>query len=245
LKILKRRDMMKLGVNIDHIATIREARKGKEPDPVAAAVIAELAGADGITVHLRGDRRHIQERDLRLLREVVKTHLNLEMAATQEMIRIATNVQPDTCTLVPEKPEEVTTEGGLDVALNLDLVRRTVKRLQEYSIEVSIFIDPELDQVKAAYNASADAIEINTNKYSLSVKPNEIEDELQKIRDCAVMGRKLGMRVLAGHALNYVNVLRIKEIKEIEELNIGHSIIARAALVGLERAVREMKALLI
>lgn len=236
---------MKLGVNIDHIATIREARKGKEPDPIAAAVLAELAGADGITVHLRGDRRHIQERDLRLLREVVKNHLNLEMAATQEMVRIATSIQPDTCTLVPEKPEEITTEGGLDVALNLDTIRRTVKRLQEYSIEVSIFIDPALDQVKAAYNASANAIEINTNKYSLCKQPAEIEDELQKIKDCALLGKKLGMRILAGHALNYKNVLRIKEINEIEELNIGHSIIARAALVGLERAVREMKNLLI
>lgn len=236
---------MKLGVNIDHIATIREARKGKEPDPIAAAVLAELAGADGITVHLRGDRRHIQERDLRLLREVVKNHLNLEMAATQEMVRIATSIQPDTCTLVPEKPEEITTEGGLDVALNLDTIRRTVKRLQEYSIEVSIFIDAALDQVKAAYNASANAIEINTNKYSLCKQPAEIEAELQKIKDCALLGKKLGMRILAGHALNYKNVLRIKEINEIEELNIGHSIIARAALVGLERAVREMKNLLI
>ncbi len=235
---------MKLGVNIDHIATIREARKSKEPDPVAAAIIAELAGADGITVHLRGDRRHIQERDLRILREVIKTHLNLEMAATQEMIRIASNIQPDTCTLVPEKPEEVTTEGGLDVALNIDTIRRTVRRLQEYSIEVSIFIDPEMDQVKAAYNASANAIEINTNKYSLCKKQSEIEAELQKIKDCAIMGKKLGMRILAGHALNYTNVKLIKDIMEIEELNIGHSIIARAALVGLERAVREMKDLI-
>ena len=232
---------MKLGVNIDHIATLREARKTNEPDPVAAAVIAELAGADGITIHLRGDRRHIQERDLRLLREVVRTHLNLEMAPTQEMLRIATNVKPDTCTLVPERPEEVTTEGGLDVALNLENVRRVTKRLQEFSIEVSIFIDPELDQVKAAYNASANAIEINTNKYALATKPEDINSELQKVKDAATLANKLGMRVLAGHALNYLNVKIIVEIPEIEELNIGHNIIARAALVGLERAVKEMK----
>jgi len=232
---------MKLGVNIDHIATLREARKTNEPDPVAAAVIAELAGADGITIHLRSDRRHIQERDLRLLKEVVKTHLNLEMAPTQEMLRIATNVKPDTCTLVPERPEEVTTEGGLDVALNLENVRRVTKRLQEFSIEVSIFIDPELDQVKAAYNASANAIEINTNKYALATKPEDINNELQKVKDAATLANKLGMRVLAGHALNYLNVKIIVEIPEIEELNIGHTIIARAALVGLERAVKEMK----
>ncbi|OGF63070.1 MAG: pyridoxine 5'-phosphate synthase [Candidatus Fischerbacteria bacterium RBG_13_37_8] len=236
--------MMKLGVNIDHIATIREARKTNEPDPVAAAIISELAGADGITVHLRGDRRHIQERDLRILKEVVKTHLNLEMSATQEMVRIATNIQPHTCTLVPEKPEEVTTEGGLDVSLNLEAIRRVVKRLQEYSIEVSIFIDPELDQIKASYNASANAIELNTNKYSLARKQEEIETEIQKIKDCAAMGKKLGMRILAGHALNYINIEKIVAILDIEELNIGHSIIARAALVGLERAVREMKQLI-
>lgn len=232
---------MKLGVNIDHVATIREARKSNEPDPIAAAVIAELAGADGVTIHLRGDRRHIQERDLRILRETVKTHLNLEMAPTQEMVRIATNVKPDMCTLVPERPEEVTTEGGLDVALNLENVRRVIKRLQEFSIEVSIFIDPELDQVKAAYNASANAIEINTNKYALCTKPDDINNELQKIKDAAVLAKKLGMRVLAGHALNYLNVKKIVEIPEIEELNIGHNIIARAVLIGLESAVKEMK----
>jgi pyridoxine 5-phosphate synthase len=235
---------MKLGVNIDHIATVREARKTNEPDPVASAVIAELAGADGITVHLRSDRRHIQERDLRLLKEVVKTHLNLEMAPTQEMVRIATNTKPDTCTLVPERPEELTTEGGLDVALNLENVRRVVKRLQEFSIEVSIFIDPELDQVKAAYNASANAIEINTNKFAMATKLEEITQELQKIKDAAALANKLGMRVLAGHALNYRNIKSIIEIPEIEELNIGHTIIARAVLVGLERAVKEMKQLL-
>ena len=236
---------MKLGVNIDHVATIREARKSNEPDPVAAAVIAEIAGADGITIHLRSDRRHIQERDLRILKETVKTHLNLEMAPTQEMVRIATNIKPDMCTLVPERPEEVTTEGGLDVALNLENVRRAIKRLQEFSIEVSIFIDPELDQVKAAYNASANAIEINTNKYALAAKPDDRDNELQKIKDASALAKKLGMRVLAGHALNYLNVKKIVEIPEIEELNIGHNIIARAVLVGLERAVKEMKKKLI
>lgn len=235
---------MKLGVNIDHIATIREARKSNEPDPIAAAVLAELAGADGITVHLRGDRRHIQERDLRLLREIIKTHLNLEMAPTQEMIKIATSIKPDTCTLVPERPEEITTEGGLDVILNLENVKRTVRRLKEFSIEVSIFIDPELDEVKAAYNASADAVELNTGKFSSATKKEDIEKELQKIKDAAALAKKLGLRVLAGHGLNYRNVIRIVEIREIEELNIGHSIIARASLVGIYDAVKEMKSLL-
>jgi pyridoxine 5-phosphate synthase len=236
--------MPKLGVNVDHIATIRQARKAGEPDPVAAAILAELAGADGITVHLRADRRHIQDRDVRVLREAVKTKLNLEMAATQEMIKIAFTLKPDVSTLVPERREEVTTEGGLDILLNESHLRKAVRALKEAGVEVSIFVDPDSQQIKAAQQIEADAVEINTGAYAEANREKERMEELEKIQNSARFASKMGLKVLAGHGLNYRNVAPIARIREIEELNIGHSIVARASLVGMERAVREMKALL-
>ena len=236
---------MRLGVNIDHIATIREARKGSEPDPVTAAVLAEMAGADGITVHLRGDRRHIQERDVRLLREIIKTRLNVEMAATTETIKLITAIKPDTATFVPERREEITTEGGLDVALNSSMLSRGITTLLDAGISVSLFVDPDLDQIKACQKSGARKIEINTGKYSDARTEEAQENEWEKIRNSAQLAKRFGLEVLAGHGLNYHNVSRIVMIEEIVELNIGHSIVARAALVGLNKAVGEMKTLLI
>jgi pyridoxine 5-phosphate synthase len=235
---------VRLGVNIDHIATLREARKGNEPDPVAAAFIAEMAGADGITVHLRADRRHIQDRDVRLLRETIQTKMNIEMAATTETIKQIITIKPETATLVPERREEITTEGGLDVALNYSHFSRSVAQLRDAGIFVSLFVDPDLDQIKACQKADANRIELNTGKYADARSGELQEAELEKIRDAAQLARRLGMIVFAGHGLNYHNVQHIVAIEEIEELNIGHSIISRAAMVGLDRAVREMKALL-
>ncbi len=240
---MEQRDV-KLGVNIDHIATIREARKGTEPDPVAAAFYAENAGADGITVHLRGDRRHIQDRDVRLLREVIKTRLNVEMAATTEMVKLIISIKPDTVTLVPERREEVTTEGGLDVALNTSQLSRSVSTLQDAGIAVSLFVDPDLDQIKASQKVGANKVELNTGKFADARTPELLYSEWEKVRNGAQLAKRLGFQVFAGHGLNYRNVTRIVAIEEIEELNIGHNIIARAALVGLDKAVREMKALL-
>lgn len=234
---------MRLGVNIDHIATIRQARKATEPDPVAAAVIAELAGAEGITVHLRGDRRHIQDRDVELLRQVVRSKLNIEMAATPEMIGIAARVKPHQVTLVPERPEEVTTTGGLDVVHNLDAVRRTVAACGPAGIRVSIFVDALGDQVDASKAAGADAIEINTGPFSEAAEA-ERPGHVEKVRETARRANAAGLEVLAGHGLTYLNVRPIVAIPHIVELNIGHSIVARASLVGLDRAVREMVALL-
>jgi pyridoxine 5-phosphate synthase len=235
---------MRLGVNVDHIATLREARRGREPDPVAAAVLAELAGADGITVHLRGDRRHIQDRDVELLRRSIGTRLNLEAAATPQMVTVAATHKPDTVTLVPERREEVTTEGGLDVLLNQNLVRKTAQDLKAAGVAVSVFVDPDYDQIKAIAKLEIGLIEINTAKYSEAVKPSQAKIEAEAVSQCARAAVKLGLKVFAGHGLNYRNVRRIVEIPEIEELNIGHSIVARAAMVGLERAVREMKDLM-
>ncbi len=235
---------VRLGVNIDHVATLREARKGGEPDPVAAAILAEMAGADGITVHLRGDRRHIQDRDVEILRRVVKTRLNLEMAATAAMITVASTHKPDHATLVPERREEVTTEGGLDVLLNQALVRKTVTDLREAGIRVSIFVDPDYDQIRSIAKLEVRTIEINTAKYSEARQETQAAAEAEKIAQAARAASKLGLRILAGHGLDYRNVRRIVQIPEIEELNIGHSIVARATLVGMERAVREMKELL-
>ena len=235
---------VKLGVNVDHIATIREARRGREPDPVAAAVLAELAGADGITVHLRTDRRHIQDRDVDLLRRTIATRLNLEAAATPQMVTVAATHKPDTVTLVPERREEITTEGGLDVLLNQNLVRKTAQDLKAAGALVTVFVDPDFDQIKAIAKLEIGAIEINTAKYSEALKPREAASEADKVAQCARAAARLGLRVLAGHGLNYRNVRRIVEIAEIEELNIGHSIVARASLVGMERAVREMKELM-
>jgi pyridoxine 5-phosphate synthase len=236
---------VKLGVNIDHIATLREARKTNEPDPVAAAILAEMAGADGITVHIRGDRRHIQERDVRLLRDVITTRLNVEMAANSETIKLIMAIKPDTATLVPERREEVTTEGGLDVVMNVSILGRSIASLQDAGIAVSIFVDPDLDQIKACQKSGARKVEINTGKYS-DAKTEEMQDlEWEKIRNASQLARRVGFQVLAGHGLTYHNVRRIVQIEEIVELNIGHNIISRASLVGMERAVREMKALLV
>ena len=236
--------MTRLSVNIDHIATIRQARKGIEPDPVAAAVLAELAGAEGIIAHLREDRRHVQDRDLRLLRETVQTKLNLEMAATEEMRRIALEVKPEITTLVPEKREELTTEGGLEVASRTDFMKSYISRLQQGGIVVSLFIDPDDNQIAAARKSGADWVEIHTGAYANAKTEKDRGRELVKIAEAAKLAGSLGLRVGAGHGLNYVNVRMIARIPEVEELNIGHSIISRAALVGMERAVREMKALI-
>lgn len=232
--------MQRLGVNVDHIATLRQARKTTYPDPVTAAAIAELAGAEQITIHLREDRRHIQDRDLRILRETCQTILNLEMAATQEMLKIAYEYKPDVVTLVPERREEVTTEGGLDVNSQKDNLRKYVKNLKDGEISVSLFIDPDLDQVRASHKADADRIELHTGRYCEARNEAERARELSRIVDAAKTGAKLGLRVAAGHGLNYDNVKPIAQIAEIEELNIGHAIVARAVLVGFERAVREM-----
>jgi pyridoxine 5-phosphate synthase len=235
---------MRLAVNIDHIATIREARKSDEPDPVAAAVLCELAGAQGITVHLRGDRRHIQDRDVEVLRRTVSTHLNVEMAATPDMVRVAQTLKPHQVTLVPERRDEVTTEGGLDVALHSSNLEKVVRQLLDANIDVSIFVDPDLDQIRQCQRIRAPKVEINTGKYTDAWRSGSWPAELEKVATAAKAARKMGLMVLAGHGLNYRNIDGIAVIPEIEELNIGHSIVARAALVGLENAVREMIALM-
>jgi pyridoxine 5-phosphate synthase len=234
---------MRLGLNIDHIATIRQARRAREPEPVTAALIAELAGAEGITVHLRGDRRHIQDRDVELLRQVIATKLNIEMAATREMVEIACRVKPDQVTLVPERPDEVTTTGGLDVVQHGDAVRHAVSACRAAGIRVSVFIDADPEQVDASKAAGADAIEINTGPYADAPEPQRAAP-LARIAIAAERAAAAGLEVLAGHGLNYINVTPIVRLPQVVELNIGHAIIARAALVGLDRAVREMVALL-
>jgi pyridoxine 5-phosphate synthase len=240
--------MTLLSVNIDHIATIREARRTNEPDPVAAAAICELAGAHGITIHLRSDRRHIQDRDIKLLRETVKTKLNVEMAATEEMIGIALDVIPDQVTIVPELPGEITTTGGLDCTKNQQAISTAIKRLEVIGINASLFIDPGGDQILAAGEMGATTIELNTARYSdaalISRPSDRAAEALNQVREAATLAHTRGIRVLAGHGLTYRNVRQISQIPEIIELNIGHNIIARAALVGLDRAVREMLGLL-
>ena len=243
---------MRLAVNIDHIATIRQARKAQHPDPLAAALIAERAGADGITVHLRTDRRHIQDADLDALRHGIGTRLNVEMAVTDEMAGIALKVRPDQVTLVPERPRELTTEGGLDVVQNADAVKRFTERMHDAGIDVSIFLDADSRQVEAAKASGAGAIEINTGRYAEAAEVRRpggppaaaVQPELNRIAAAARAGAGAGLQVLAGHGLDYVNVTAIVGIQEIVELNIGHSIVARSALVGMETAVRDMAALL-
>ena len=235
--------MATLGVNIDHIANVREARKTIEPDPVQFAFLAELGGADSITVHLREDRRHIQERDLFLLKETIKTKLNLEMAATAEMSKIAKEVMPHYVTLVPEKREEVTTEGGLNLISNEDFYVRYVKDLKASNIVVSAFIDPIASQIDCAKSIGFDCIELHTGTYANTTLKNKFE-QLQKIKEATYYASDLDLIVNAGHGLNYQNVLEIASITQINELNIGHSIVARALAVGLEKSVREMKALI-
>jgi len=232
--------MVKLGLNVDHVATVREARKTNEPDPVAAALAAELAGADGIVCHLREDRRHIQDRDLKLLRQVVRSHLNLEMAATDEMVAIALKTGPDMVTLVPEKRQEVTTEGGLDAQGNFDRLSEVIPALRNGGILVSLFIDPDVEQIKAAARLGADYVEIHTGMYAEAKDAQGESDELEKIRHACGIAARLGFGVAAGHGLTYQNVRPIAEIPEVEELNIGHTIVARAVMTGMERAVREM-----
>jgi len=233
---------LRLGVNLDHVATVRQARRATQPDPVQAAVLAELGGADGITVHLREDRRHIQDRDVDLLQKTVKTRLNVEMAATQEMLRVALTVKPSQVTLVPERRDEITTEGGLDVALNGVALKPVIRTLEDAGIPVSIFVDPQLDQIKAAHKLGAEAVEINTAAYTEAAAP---DGELRRVADAARLGRKLGLEVHAGHGLDYKNVGAVAALPEITELNIGHSIVARGVLVGIEGAVREMASILV
>ncbi len=238
--------MTRLGVNVDHVATIRQARQALEPDPVTAAVLAELAGADGITVHIRGDRRHILERDIRLLREQVTTRLNIEMAVTPEMHELALATLPDTVTLVPERPQEVTTEGGLDLISSQKEVESMSRQLRAARIEVSAFIDPDSQQIAAAAQIGVPLIELNTAAYAEAVPKGlqtadpAFQREFHKLEAAAELGQRLGLRVLAGHGLTYRNVGPVSSIPEIEELNIGHNLISRAVLVGLDLAVREM-----
>ncbi len=232
-----------LGVNIDHIANVREARKTIEPDPVQFAFLAELGGADSITVHLREDRRHIQDRDLFLLKEIIKTKLNLEMAATTEMSKIAKKVMPHYITLVPEKRNEVTTEGGLNLTSNEDFYKKYVKNLKESNIIVSAFIDPSISQIDCANSIGFDCIELHTGTYANSTFNNQFE-QLQKIKEATYYASDLNLIVNAGHGLNYQNVGEIASITNMNELNIGHSIVARALAVGLEKSVREMKTLI-
>ncbi len=230
----------RLGVNIDHVATVREARRGTEPDPVIAAGIAELSGADGITVHLREDRRHIQDRDLEILSRVVKTRINLEMAATPEMVGIASRLRPHSATLVPERRQEITTEGGLDVAGQRGTLERAVRELRTAGILVSLFVDPDLAQVGAARQLGADAVEIHTGAYCAAFQAGRHAGELEKIRAAGAWARGAGLRAFAGHGLDLRNIVPILALPEFEEFNIGHSIVARAVFVGLGQAVREM-----
>jgi len=234
---------MRLGVNIDHVATVRQARRAEVPDPLEAALLAEKAGADGITVHLREDRRHIQERDVARLRQRIATKLNLEMAVTPAMVAYAENLRPDDACFVPEKREELTTEGGLDAVAHRTKIKEAVTRLQDRGIHVSLFIDPDTAQIEAARGAGAHAVEIHTGTYCNAAGAAR-EKELQSIVEAASLAQRLGLEVHGGHGLDYENVLSIAKISEIVELNIGHSIIARAVMVGIEQAVREMKELL-
>ena len=234
---------MRLGVNIDHVATVRQAREAHEPEPVAAAVLAELAGADGITVHLRSDRRHIQVRDLELLKQVVSTKLNVEMAATREMVKLVTKIHPDQITLVPERKNELTTTGGLDVVRHADELTEKISRLQGEGMRVSIFVDTNKVQIRKARMVGADAIEINTGPYA-DADEHEQHKRLEYVKEAVKYAARQNLEVLAGHGLTYLNVHPISGIQDIVELNIGHSLVSRAVLVGIERAVREMKALL-
>jgi pyridoxine 5-phosphate synthase len=236
--------MIRLGVNIDHVATVRQARKAKEPDPVTAAALALFGGADGITIHLREDRRHIQDRDVVILRQTVPSGLNLEMACSDEIIKIAATVRPDQVTLVPEKREELTTEGGLDVISHRKTVAETIKRLNAANIEVALFIDPVREQVEISKELGAVAIEFQTGSYAEAITRPAIKKTLEALQSQATIAKKLGLQVHMGHGLNYLNVIPIARIPEVEELNIGHSIISRSMFVGIEQAVREMKEVL-
>lgn len=231
---------MRLAINVDHVATVRQARGGAEPDPVTAAHICESAGAEGIVCHLREDRRHIQDRDLRLLRETVKTKLDLEMAATDEIIKIALETVPELVTLVPERRQELTTEGGLNVRENKNHLRDAIKSFHERKIPVSLFVDPAQDQIEAAKEVGADMIEIHTGEYANARTEREQHEQLVTVQQAARLGKSLGLGVNGGHGLNYVNINPIVDIKDIDEVSIGHAIISRAVFVGINQAVREM-----
>ncbi len=236
----KKAPKRRLGVNIDHVATLRQARGGAAPEPVHAAGIAEHSGADGITVHLREDRRHIQDRDLEILAKVVQTRINLEMAATEEMIGIAERIRPYSVTLVPEKRKELTTEGGLDVLGQRETLHSVVSRIRDLGIVVSLFVDPNLPQIRAAKHVGADAVEIHTGTYCDMFRSGKYADEFGKIRTVAAHGANIGLKIYAGHGLDVRNIVPILTLPEIEEFNIGHSIIARAVFIGLGAAVREI-----
>ncbi|CAE6716990.1 MAG: pyridoxine 5'-phosphate synthase [Nitrospira sp.] len=235
--------MARLGVNIDHVATLRQARGGTDPDPLTAAILVELAGADGLVVHLREDRRHIQDRDLTLLREIVRTKLDLEMAADDAMAKIALSVKPDLVTLVPERRQELTTEGGLDLVNHRERIQKIVDLLRDGGIPTSLFVEPTLDQIKAAHKIGAAYVELHTGRYANAKRSKEEDEEFEAITQAAKLAYKLGLGVNAGHGLNYKNVKRLAKLPEIVEFNIGHSIIARSVMVGLIQAVREMKEL--
>jgi pyridoxine 5-phosphate synthase len=236
--------MPELGVNIDHVATVRQARRTYEPDPVWAAALAEMGGADAITLHLREDRRHILDRDLRILRQTVTVKLNLEMACQQEVLEIACQVKPDQATLVPERREEITTEGGLDAAGQRQRVAEVIRRLRQSGIAVSLFLDPEARQIEAAAELEADAVELHTGQYALARPGPQQQEQLETLRSMGAQIRQAGMALHAGHGLTYRNVRPIAAIEGMHELNIGHSIVARAIMVGFEKAVREMKDLI-
>ncbi len=232
--------MVKLSINVDHVATVRQARKAEEPDPVAAAIAAEMAGADGVTVHLRGDRRHIQDRDLRILRQVVKTALNLEMAATDEMLDIALKVKPDMVTLVPEKEGELTTEGGLEIEANHQVLNQAVSKLQLDGRLVSLFINPDEESIKTSARIGTDYVELNTDSYALTKKVGAQIAQLERLEKAATLAHRLNLGVNLGHGLNYRNISNLVQIHHLHEFSIGHAIVARAVMVGFEKAVREM-----
>jgi pyridoxine 5-phosphate synthase len=235
--------LARLAINVDHVATVRQARRAQEPDPVTAAALAELAGAQGIVVHLREDRRHIQDRDVEVLRQTVKTKMNLEMAATKEIIQIALRIKPDIVTLVPEKRQELTTEGGLDVVLYESTLKEAVNTLHEGGIAVSLFINADPKHIKTAHRLEVEYIEIHTGSFAEAKSYSKRQEEFERIVTAAKLARKLGLGVHAGHGIDYQNIHWLRSVSEIEEFSIGHSVIARAVLVGMERAVREMLAL--
>ncbi len=232
--------MMTLNINIDHVATLRQARGGKEPDPVTAAVNAELAGATGIVCHLREDRRHVNDRDVRMLREVIQSKMDLEMSANEEIIQIALDVLPELVTIVPEKRQELTTEGGLDLASDIERFKTLTERMHDKDIEVSFFIEPTEEQIEAALKCDADMVELHTGSYANGIKEYDIDFEYRKIVNAAVFASKAGLKVAAGHGLNYINTHQIAKIPCINELSIGHSVMARAIFVGIDKAVRDM-----
>lgn len=232
--------MAKLSINVDHVATLRQARKASAPDPVAAAIAVEIAGADGITIHLRGDRRHIQDRDLKILREVVKTSLNLEMAATEEMMTIALKIKPDMVTLVPEREGEITTEGGLDAESNFEKLNQVIGKLQLNGMVVSLFVNPDEESIKTSAKLRTDYVEINTDSYASAKNVTDQIAQLERLEKTANLAHRLNLGINMGHGLDYRNVVNLVQIPHIHEFSIGHAIVARAVLVGFEKAVREM-----